>query len=108
LATLSDPPRAIGRRRGDHAVPSTERVAAHRRPDLEMNLQIKRKIAFALLMGIVTTGIISFILVAVNLGFSSGFAAAWLRSWGIAYLVVIPAILLVGPPLQARVDRWIS
>ena len=73
-----------------------------------MNLQTKRKIAFALLMGIVTTGIISFVLIAINLGFASGFATAWLRSWGIAYLVVIPAILLVGPRLQARVDRWIT
>nr|WP_245296684.1 DUF2798 domain-containing protein [Rhizobium bangladeshense] len=29
----------------------------------------------------------------------------WLRSWSIAYLIVIPAILLIGPQLQAQVDR---
>nr|WP_246708005.1 DUF2798 domain-containing protein [Ensifer oleiphilus] len=58
-------------------------------------------------MGIVTTGIISFTLLSLNLGFSSGFLLKWLRSWGIAYVIVIPAILLIGPRLQAQVDRLI-
>ncbi|MBX4867056.1 DUF2798 domain-containing protein [Rhizobium bangladeshense] len=70
-----------------------------------MNTHIKRKIAFALSMGIVTTGLISFTLLAINLGFSEGFVLTWLRSWSIAYLIVIPAILLIGPQLQAQVDR---
>ncbi|MGG7578556.1 DUF2798 domain-containing protein [Rhizobium sp. YTUHZ045] len=70
-----------------------------------MNTLFKRKIAFALSMGIVTTGLISFTLLALNLGFSEGFVLTWLRSWGIAYLIVIPAILLIGPHLQAQVDR---
>jgi hypothetical protein len=73
-----------------------------------MNTQIKRKITFALSMGVVTTGIISFVIVALNLGFSNRFALTWLRSWGIGYLIVIPAILLVGPRLQAQVDRLIQ
>ena len=72
-----------------------------------MNTQLKRKIAFSLLMGIVTTGIISFVLLTLNLGFSNEFALAWLRSWAVGYVIVIPAILLIGPRLQARVDRLI-
>lgn len=67
--------------------------------------ELKRKVAFAMLMGVVTTGIISFVLVAINLGMASGFVRTWLRSWLISYLIVIPAILLVGPLLQAQVDR---
>ncbi|MDX0598661.1 DUF2798 domain-containing protein [Sinorhizobium medicae] len=70
-----------------------------------MDTHFKRKIAFALSMGIVTTGLISFTLLALNLGFLSGFVLTWLRSWSIAYLIVIPAILLVGPRLQAQIDR---
>ncbi|EJC76145.1 Protein of unknown function (DUF2798) [Rhizobium leguminosarum bv. trifolii WSM2012] len=70
-----------------------------------MNTDFKRKIVFALSMGIVTTGLISFTLIALNLGFSKGFALTWLRSWSIACLIVIPAILLVGPRLQAQVNR---
>ena len=72
-----------------------------------MNTQLKRKIVFALVMGVVTTGIISFALLALNLGFSKGFALTWLRSWGIGYVIVIPAILLIVPRLQAQVDRLI-
>jgi uncharacterized membrane protein SpoIIM required for sporulation len=72
-----------------------------------MNVELKRKVAFALSMGIVTTGIISFVMIALNLGFSQGFLATWLRSWGLGYVIVIPAILLVGPRLQARIDRLI-
>lgn len=73
-----------------------------------MPIQLKRKIAFAMLMGIVTTGIISFVLIALNVGFSAGFALVWLKSWSIAYLIVIPAILLIGPRLQAKIDGLIQ
>ena len=73
-----------------------------------MSTQLKRKIAFSLLMGVVTTGMISFVLLALNLGFSHEFALAWLRSWAVGYLIVIPAILLIGPRLQAHVDRLIN
>jgi Protein of unknown function (DUF2798) len=73
-----------------------------------MNTQLKRRIAFALLMGILTTGIVSFALLALNLGFSERFALTWLRSWGAGYVIVIPAILLVGPRLQAQIDRLIN
>jgi hypothetical protein len=72
-----------------------------------MTVESKRKIAFALSMGVVTTGIISFSLIALNVGFSERFATVWLRSWAMAYALVIPAILTVGPWLQARIDRFI-
>jgi hypothetical protein len=73
-----------------------------------MNTHLKRKIAFSLSMGIVTTGIVSFVLLALNLGFSNEFALAWLRSWVVGYVIVIPAILLIGPRLQAQVDRLVK
>lgn len=72
-----------------------------------MNTQVKRKIAFALVMGVLTTGMISFVILAINIGFPDTFATIWLRSWGIAYLIVVPVILLIGAPLQARLDRLI-
>lgn len=72
-----------------------------------MNTDMKRKLAFALSMGVVTTGIISFVLLALNLGFGDRFVLTWLRSWSVAYVIVIPAILLVGPRLQGRIDRLI-
>ncbi|MFB3387593.1 DUF2798 domain-containing protein [Flavobacterium sp. LAR06] len=66
---------------------------------------MKNKIAFALSMGIITTGIISFSLIAINLGFTDNFLNVWFKSWGIAYVLVIPAILLIGPLVQKIIDR---
>lgn len=65
---------------------------------------MKSKIAFALIMGIITTGIISFTLISINIGFGEAFLRMWLKSWGIAYIVVIPAILVIGPQVQRMVD----
>jgi uncharacterized membrane protein SpoIIM required for sporulation len=73
-----------------------------------MSTKLKKKIAFALLMGIVTTGIITFSLLALNAGISATFVASWLRSWGIAYVIVVPVILFVGPRLQLQIDRLID
>jgi hypothetical protein len=61
---------------------------------------MKQKIVFALLMGIITTGIISFTLIGVNLGFTPAFAGIWMKSWAIAYVVVIPVILIVSSKVQ--------
>ena len=72
-----------------------------------MNTQLKQRMAFALLMGIVTTGIISFTLISINIGFIEGFLKIWIRSWAMAYAVVIPAIVFIGPKVQAIVNRII-
>jgi hypothetical protein len=69
---------------------------------------MKNKIAFALVMGIITTGIISFTLISVNIGFTDKFITIWLKSWSMAYLVVIPAILIIGPKVQQFVDRFLN
>jgi hypothetical protein len=69
---------------------------------------MKNKIAFALIMGVITTGIISFTLIAVNLGFTEVFMKIWLRSWAMAYIVVIPAILIIGPQVQKLVDTMLA
>ncbi len=72
-----------------------------------MKSELKRKIAFAMLMGVVTTGMVSFALIAVNLGFSEHFTRIWLRSWGVGYVLAIPAILIFGPRIQGLVERLI-
>lgn len=66
---------------------------------------MKNKIAFAMIMGIITTGIISFTLISFHNGFIDYFLETWLKSWGIAYLVAIPAILIIAPRVQNLVDR---
>lgn len=58
-----------------------------------------------MIMGIITTCIISFTLVSVNVGYNDKFMVIWLRSWLIAYVVVIPAILIIGPQVQRLVNK---
>jgi len=66
--------------------------------------EMKQKIAFAMIMGIITTGIISFTLISLNIGFVTNFLVIWLKSWSMAYFLVIPVILLVGPRVQKLVE----
>lgn len=72
-----------------------------------MKTALKQKIAFALIMGIVTTGIISFTLISLNVGFVERFWQIWLRAWTTAYVVVVPAILVIAPRIQVLVLRLI-
>lgn len=69
---------------------------------------MKQKIAFALIMGVITTGIISFSLISINIGFNDKFLKIWLKSWGMAYVIVIPAILIIGPMVQKVIDKRLS
>jgi len=69
---------------------------------------MKKKIAFALLMSTVTTGIVSFTVIAANMGFKPHFYEMWLKSWLIAYLVAVPSILLIAPQIEKLVNKWFS
>lgn len=51
-------------------------------------------------MGLVTSMIVSFTLVSVNVGYNEKFLPVWFRSWAIAYSLVVPAILFLGPQVQ--------
>jgi hypothetical protein len=66
---------------------------------------MKQKIAFAMIMGLISTCIISFTLISINVGFNGSFIRIWMRSWGMGYLVVIPAILILSPLVQRLVDK---
>lgn len=69
---------------------------------------MKKKIAFTLIMSAVTTGIVTFTVVAVNFGFADEFLTLWLKSWAIAYLVAVPAILIIAPRIEKLVDYLIK
>jgi len=64
---------------------------------------MKRKIAFAMIMGVITTCIISFSLIAINVGFTEKFLLLWLKSWFLSYAIVIPAILVIAPKIEKLV-----
>ncbi|WP_228394391.1 DUF2798 domain-containing protein [Chryseobacterium glaciei] len=55
-------------------------------------------------MGVITTGIISFTVISVNIGFKPNFLKIWSKSWGLAYVVALPTILIIAPRIQKLVD----
>ncbi len=61
-----------------------------------------------MIMGVITIGIISFTLIMINVGMGEKFTGIWLRSWATAYLVAIPAILIIAPQVQKLVDRFFA
>lgn len=70
----------------------------------ENKTELKVKVVFAFVMGIITTGIISFSLIAINIGFIETFVKVWLKSWLLAYAFVIPAILFIAPPIERFIN----
>ena len=61
---------------------------------------MKHKLLFALIMGMITTSIISFVLIAINVGFSEKFLVTWLRSWAVSYVLAVSAMLSIAPQTQ--------
>lgn len=65
---------------------------------------MKHKLLFALIMGLITTGIISFALIVINVGFTERFVITWLRSWSVAYVLAVSAMLFIAPKIQLLVN----
>lgn len=75
---------------------------------LNVRKSVKQKIVFAFLMGIVTTGLISFMVIIVNLGLTETFWQVWLKSWLLAYVIVVPVILIAAPLIEQFVNFLFS
>ena len=61
-------------------------------------------VKFACIMSLVTTFVITFTLVAVNLGFTDRFIFVWLRSWFIAFVIALVSILFLAPIVRKILD----
>lgn len=69
---------------------------------------MKKKVAFALLMSLITTGIISSLVISINLGFGPRFMLTWGKSWLIGYLAAVPSVLLIAPRIESLVAYWFN
>ena len=52
---------------------------------------------FGLFMALFMSFLMSGAITALNIGFPPDFANRWMHSWGIAFLLAYPAILIVAP-----------
>jgi hypothetical protein len=69
---------------------------------------MKKRIVFAMIMSTITTIVISFTIIAVNVGFVRNFAIIWLRSWCLSYLLAFTATLFLAPKVQLLVERLLK
>ena len=65
---------------------------------------MKQKLAFAFIMGTITTGLVSFTLTSFNLGFEERFLAVWLQSWSIALIPALFSIVFISPRVLRMVN----
>jgi hypothetical protein len=70
----------------------------------------KKELKFAFFMSSITTFIVTVSIAILNNKFSAellsaGFLYAWLKTWGIAAVIVFLCILFVAPQIRKRIDR---
>jgi len=73
---------------------------------MKIRIEKKKKIFFTLIIGSMTTGIITFVLNLVNVGLTETLIINWAKSWIIAYFVVVPVTLSIAPSIQKMVDEY--
>jgi|EndMetStandDraft_8_1072994.scaffolds.fasta_scaffold02571_1 Protein of unknown function (DUF2798) len=61
--------------------------------------------AIGLLTGLITSTSMTFIGLAVNYGFQPDFVARWLKSAAFSYVIAVPLLMIVIPPIQRFVMR---
>ncbi len=52
---------------------------------------------FGLFMAVFMSFLMSGAITAINVGFPPDYLARWMRSWGLAFVLAYPAILIVAP-----------
>ncbi len=70
-------------------------------------LQTKRHLLFSVLMGALMTGVVSFVLTALNTGLNARFMAVWLPGYAVAFVCASPIIYVAAPKLRALVERMV-
>src|SRR5262245_687049 len=61
--------------------------------------------AISSITGLITSTSMSFISLALNYGFHPDFAVRWLKAAATSYVVIVPTLMIVIPPIQRFVMR---
>lgn len=54
-------------------------------------------LVFSMIMGLLMISLMTFVITAVNVGFTPGFMARWGKAFAIAYVVGVPVIFFLAP-----------
>ena len=61
--------------------------------------------AIGSITGLITSTSMSFVGLALNYGFQPDFAARWLKAAATSYVLIVPMLMVVVPPIQRFVMR---
>ncbi len=59
----------------------------------------------SLITGLITSTSVSFVGLALNYGFQPDFAVRWLKAATTSYVMIVPMLIVVIPPIQRFVMR---
>ncbi|MEZ7914628.1 DUF2798 domain-containing protein [Macellibacteroides fermentans] len=59
-------------------------------------------------MVFIMTMIISLVNTLKNYGLEAGFVLQWLQSWGFAYIVALPVVMVVMPATKKMISKYIE
>ena len=65
----------------------------------------KFHLVFSFIMGAMMISIMTFVVTLVNIGWGANFLGAWMKSFGIAYVVGVPVIFFVAPIARKLTGR---
>ena len=68
----------------------------------------KFHLVFSFIMGAMMIFLMTFVITLVNLGWSALFFSAWMRSFGIAYVVGVPVIFFLAPVARKLTGRLLG
>jgi acetyltransferase-like isoleucine patch superfamily enzyme len=69
---------------------------------------MKKRILFAVTMACINASVISFTLTAYNTGFPDDFLSRWGVNFLIAFSIVVPSIVFIGPHVHKLIDKMFS
>lgn len=73
-----------------------------------MNPQRKFHLTFSFVMGAMMISLMTFVVTAVNVGFSPEFMLRWGRAFLVAYAVGVPVIFFVAPLARRLTGRLLG
>lgn len=63
---------------------------------------------FSFFMALLMSGIMSFVISVFNLGLPANILTLWLKAWAMAFLIALPAIIMVTPLVRKLVSLVIE
>lgn len=73
-----------------------------------MSPQKKFHLVFSLVMGLLMITLMTFVITAVNVGFTPDFLARWGRAFMIAYVVGVPVIFFMAPLARKLTGKFLG